>query len=241
MRQTAVIVGATSGIGLALAEEMHRAGYRLGLAARREEILSELAARFGSGTEIQRLDVTEPAAASSAFGQLLERLGTVDVVVLCSGVSYFSKELTWAQEEHTVAVNVAGFSSLAVAAFDAFARQGRGHLVAISSVAGVRGLGLAPAYSGSKAFVSRYCEALRQRARKKRFAIVVTDVRPGYIDTPMLRAQGGGSFWVVGAEVAARQILAAIRRRKKVVYVPRRWGLVAWLMLWVPDWMFDRF
>jgi short-subunit dehydrogenase len=114
--------------------------------------------------------------------------------------------------------------------------RGSGHLVGISSVAAVRGIGGAPAYAASKAFVSNYLQGVRYHLKKLKLPIVVTDVQPGFVDTRM----AGGRFWMASSETAARQIAAAIRKRRQHVYVTRRWRLVAWLMKVVPDALYAR-
>ena len=109
-----------------------------------------------------------------------------------------------------------------------FKNQGVGHLVNFSSIAGLRGNGDAPAYFASKAFQINYLEGLRLNAYKSGQTIYVTDVRPGFVDTAM--ALGDGQFWVAPVEKAAKQIFTAIQRKKKVVYVTKRWKLIGILL-----------
>ena len=116
--------------------------------------------------------------------------------------------------------------------------RGAGHLVGISSLAALRGVGGAPAYAASKAFVSNYLQGVRYRFRKLKLPIVVTDVQPGFVDTAMAKADN--LFWVASPQKAARQILAAIRGRKAHVYVTKRWRLIAWLMRLLPDAVYSR-
>jgi len=238
-QKTAVIIGASSGIGLALARELHSRGYRLGLAARRTEILNSLAVQL-DGAVVAAMDVTQPDQAADAFDALVRDLGGVDVVVISSGVGYLNKDLNFPQESHTIAVNVAGFTALATAAYRYFAAQKRpGHLVGLSSVAAVRGSGGTPAYNASKAFVVSYLEGLSQRAARRHPFITITDIRPGFIDTPMTRGQKG-MFWLATPETAARQIAQAIEARKAVAYVPGRWRLVACLLKALPRWLYHK-
>ena len=235
----AMIIGATSGIGEALAKELSSRGWRLGLCARRQEVLDRLADELGQGTCTRAMDLTRPQQTVEAFSALVEELGGVDLVVISSGVSHWGRDILWEHEDHTVQVNVVGFVRAALCAYDYFVAQGGGHLVGISSVAGHRGSGLAPAYSASKAFESNYLAGLRQRSNKKRQNITVTDVRPGYVATPMTEGQKG-MFWVGAVDKVARQIADAVDKKRKVVFVTRRWGLVARLMSWAPDWIYDK-
>ena len=130
-------------------------------------------------------------------------------------------------------MNVAGFTAIAVAAMRHFEARRGGHLVGLSSLAALHGHGDAPAYGASKAYVSRYLQALRHRVAARKLAIVITEIRAGFVDTAM--AKGDGLFWVAPVETAARQILVAIRRKRPIAYVTRRWRLVAWLLRILPD------
>lgn len=233
----AIIVGASSGIGEALARHLAAAGWALGLAARRGERLAaltgELSSRHPGGHAIHRtIDLRDPDGAIATFEALVADLGSVDLVVICSGVGHENPALDWPPEAETVAVNVGGFTAIAVAAMRHFEARRTGHLVGISSVAALHAHGDAPAYGASKAFVSRYLQALRHRVAARRLPITVTDIQAGFVDTAM--AKGDGLFWVAPVETAARQILAAIHRKSPHAYVTRRWRLVAWLLRILP-------
>jgi short-subunit dehydrogenase len=165
--------------------------------------------------------------------ELLEEIGHVDLIVICAGVGFINRTLDWSPERDTIAVNVTGFAAMANVAFRHFLEQRAGHLVNISSIAAIRGNGSAPAYNASKAFESNYMDGLRHKVAKLRMPIAITDVQPGFVDTPM--AKGEGRFWMASAEEAAAQIYRAILRRKKHVYVTKRWRLIAWLLKLLPD------
>lgn len=113
-----------------------------------------------------------------------------------------------------------------------FKKQGHGHLVNISSIASHLGSGHAPSYNASKAFQVIYLEGLRLNADKSRLPIHVTDIRPGFVDTEM--AKGSKLFWLATPEKAAAQIATAIRRKRRVAYVTRRWILMAWILRCLP-------
>ena len=235
--RTAIIVGASSGLGRELARVMASDGWSLGLAGRNMAALEALRAELGPGTRVQSLDVTRTGSVASSLDALLEGLGSVDCAVLSSGISPYNRRLQWALEESTIATNVAGFAACANWAAHHFFEQKAGHLVGISSVASLRGSPAVPAYNASKAFVSHYLEGLRFNLEK--YGVFVTDIRPGYVDTPMTEGQKG-MFWVVEAPAAARQIYSAILRRKKVAYVPRRWALVALAARMAPGALYRR-
>jgi len=234
----AIIVGASSGIGEALAWSLAGDGWAVGLAARREERLATLAAELstrhpGRAFLHRSIDLRDGAAAVEWFDRLVADLGGVELVVISSGVGHENAPLEWPPEAETVAVNVAGFTAIAVAAMRHFEARGSGHLVGLSSLAALHGHGDAPAYGASKAFVTRYLQALRHRVAARKLAIVITEIRAGFVDTAM--AKGEGLFWVAPVETAARQIVTAIRRKRSHAYVPRRWRIVAWLLRILPD------
>ncbi len=235
--RSAIIVGASSGLGMELARVMAADGWRLGLAGRNMSALEALRAKLGPGILVQLLDVMRTESVAPSLDALLEGLGSVDCVVLSSGISPYNRKLQWSLEESTIATNVAGFAACATWAAHHFFKKRAGHLVGISSVASLRGSPTVPAYNASKAFVSQYLEGLRFNLEK--YGVRVTDIRPGYVDTPMTKGQKG-MFWVVEAPAAARQIYSAILRRKKVAYVPRRWALVALVARMAPGSLYRR-
>lgn len=125
-----------------------------------------------------------------------------------------------------------GFIEIVNYAFNYFAAQGFGQIATISSIAGLRGNSWAPAYSASKAFMSNYAEGLNIKAKAMKKNIVVTDIRPGFINTKM--AKGNGLFWVAPSAKASRQIVTAIDRKRRVAYITKRWWLVAMLLKILP-------
>lgn len=234
----AIVVGASSGIGRFLAVELHRSGYAVGLLARREKLLEQLRAQFGERVFVKPCDVARTDEAMGRLRELIREMGGVDLVVLNSGVARLNRELNWEPERETIFTNAVGFAALANVAFRHFEERGRGHLVGISSVAALMGSDDAPAYNASKAFVSNYMAGLRQRATQLRLPIVVTDIQPGYVDTPL--AIGEKKFWMATPEKAARQIMGVIRRRASHAYVTRRWKFVAWIVKAMPEPLFRR-
>ena len=236
--KSAIVVGATSGIGRALAELLVADGYLVGITGRRQELLEEIRQLQGDAVCWRTMDICAPQGARETFTSLVEELGGVDLVIISSGVGVINPELLWEPEARTIATNVTGFAALATAAMNCFIDQGYGHLVGISSVAALRGNWGAPAYNASKAFVTNYLEGLRIKAARTRLPIHVTDILPGFVDTPM--AQGEGLFWVASPPKAAAQIFAAIKGKKRRAYITRRWRLIAWLMQLLPDFIHER-
>ena len=232
MGGTAVIVGASSGIGEALARLIHADGWRVHLLARREDQLRSVAASLGDRVATHVIDLSEIVSARAAFGALLEAIGDVDVVVVSAGTGDENPDLDWAIEKRTFDVNVIGFAAVADASMNHFREAGGGHLIGITSLAALRGSGPAASYAATKAFQSTYLDGLRALGKASGAAITVTEIQPGFVDTAMMKAPN--PFWVISADEAARQIQRAIARRPKHAYVPRRWALVAWILRWLP-------
>jgi short-subunit dehydrogenase len=236
--RNAIIIGASSGIGRALAKILVREGYRVGLAARRMDLLSELQRELGSQAVIKQIDVSHPAAATTQGSELLTEMNGAELIVLSAGTGFANPDLDWDKESETIAVNVIGFTTMAIVAMRYFLKQGAGHLVNFSSIAALRGHRRAPAYNASKAYESVYLEAMRHKVVKARLPITITDIQPGFVDTAM--AKSDEKFWVASPDKAAEQIYRAIRGRKKHAYITRRWRLIAWLLKFVPDWFYNR-
>src|SRR5688572_1897622 len=234
--RTAVVIGASSGIGEALAHELNRAGWRLGLLARRLDRLEALRQTLAPETIVRGLDVGQPDAAAS-LEHLLDELGGVDLVIISAGTGH-NGALHWEQDIETVSVNVLGFVAVANVAMRHFLRRGRGHLVGISSIAALRG-NPAATYAASKAFQSVYLDGLRALARDSGHPIAVTEVQPGGVDTAMLKPDRPlpalvRRLFVASPAKAARQILRAVQKRKKHAYITRRYTAVAFLLKLLP-------
>lgn len=224
----AIIIGASSGIGAELARRLADS-YELGIAARRTEQLEEIGREIG-GAHVAKIDIADERC-RERFESLIHTLGGVDLVIIAAGVSRYNPDLIWARERETIQINAQGFAAIATAAIEQFDEQKRGQLVGISSVAAEIGNPSMPAYSASKAFVSLYLEALRYRNQNDN--IIITDIRPGYVDTPM--APDHDRFWECSTEVAAKQIQKDIRKQRQVSYVSRRWRLLSILLQILPD------
>lgn len=233
-----IIIGATSGIGYALAKLYAQSGWRVGVTGRRLECLEELYSHAPDRILYRQHDVMAEGQIA-VVEDLMAEMGGADVIVYNSGVGIFNKHLDYAPEYQTIRVNVAGFVETATWAYRYFRANGGGHIVGVSSVAAIRGTGTAPAYAASKAFMASYMEGLRQKAHRDKKGVCITDIRPGFVDTPMTK-QNKGMFWVTTPERAALQMKAAIEAKKRVAYVTKRWALVAFMLRLVPRFIYDR-
>ena len=233
----AIIIGATSGIGKGLAELLADNNYEIGLTGRRFELLTELK-NENPNIYIKSIDINDTNTVGQKLDVLTKELGGLDLLIISSGIGDINERLDFEIEKRTIDTNVLGFTCVADWTFNYFEKQKSGHLVALSSIGGLRGSRQAPAYNATKAYQINYLEGLRQKAKKLNTSIFVTDIRPGLVDTEM--AKGEGLFWVMPVEKAVRQIFQAIIDKKKVAYVTRRWGLIATILKQIPRPIYDR-
>ena len=235
----AIIIGATSGIGLEVARLLLRRGWRTGVAGRREEALQALRSTAPERVETARIDVTRDDA-PERLRALIDRLGGMDLFFLSSGIGYQNPTLDPDIELRTARTNVEGFTRMTTAAFDYFRQQqteGRlpsegGHIAVISSIAGTKGLGAAPAYSATKRFQNTYIDALEQLARMQHLHICFTDIRPGFVATDLLR--GGNYPMLMRPERVAQHIVRALERRKRVAIIDVRYRLLVFFWRLIP-------
>lgn len=228
----ALIVGATSGIGRELAIQLSAQGVELGLTGRRTELLETLQRELPSRSVIATMDVADADTSRDSLTALLAELGDTDVIVLNAGVSGQGKEGDWERVREVIDINARGFAALALIAYDYFKARNGGQLVGISSVASQVPSGRSVTYSASKAFISSFMQGLRGRAASEGWTLHVTDIRPGFIHTPMTERLTS-MFWTVDVTYATRQMVSAIRRKSQRSYVPKRWWLIhalAWLL-----------
>ena len=235
--QKTIIIGATSGIGRVLAQILADTNYKVGITGRRKDKLKTLRDTNPEKFVVSAYDCTKESNADKLTAPTNE-LGGLDLLILSSGRGDLNETLDFEIENSTNQLNVIAFTEIASWAFNYFKKQAKGHLVVISSIAGIRGSHLAPAYNASKAYQINYLEGLRQKATKSGLTITITDIRPGFVDTDM--AKGEDQFWVATKEKAAKQIYQFIRRKKDIGYVTKRWRLIALVLKILPNWIYKR-
>ena len=244
--KTAIVVGASSGIGEAIARRLAAEGCRVALVARREDELSRVAASIEAATSEGRAvfrvhDVRDAASVVPTWESVEREIGPVDLLVFASGVLPVvgASEYSYDKDRTVVEVNLLGAMAwLNVAALRMEAAR-RGAIVAVSSVAGDRGRRGHPAYAASKAALNTFMESLRNRLGTR--GVTVCTVRPGFVDTPMTRGLPLPKRLTVSADRAAQLILSAARKRRGVdVYVPARWALIMFVIRNIPSFVFRR-
>ena len=232
-----IIIGATSGIGREVAKLYIAQGWQVGVAGRRAEELETLRKEAPEQVSTQVLDVTLEDA-PCRLQSLIDKVGGMDLFLLSSGIGKQNPTLTPDIELRTAATNVEGFIRLTTAAYHYFEKQGYGHIAAISSIAGVKGLGIAPAYSATKRFQNTYLDALDQLSRMNGLNIRFTDIRPGFVATPLLK-DDNYPLLMKAPQVAAC-IVKAISKKKRIVVIDWRYRILVFFWKLIPHWIWVR-
>lgn len=233
----AIIIGATSGIGQEVAKLLIQQGWHIGIAGRREDALQELQTIAPGQIEIQKLDVTKEEA-SVHLQTLINKLGGMDLFLLSSGIGYQNRNLEPEIELNTARTNVEGFIRMVTTAFNYFKERKGGHIAVISSIAGTKGLGVAPAYSATKRFQNTYIDALAQLARMQHLNIHFTDIRPGFVATDLLK--NGKYPLLMQADRVAQHIIKALNRKKRVIIIDGRYRILVFFWQMIPRWIWER-
>lgn len=241
--QVAIITGASSGIGWALARKLSAEGCKVGLVARRREQLAELAAgieKSGGAAAFAVADVTERDQIDAAIREVAARLGPIDLLIANAGVGAPTvvEPFNVGDVEKMFRVNVLGVIYSFAAVLPPMLERHRGHLAAISSLAAYKGLPGESGYTASKAAVNVFLDGLRVQLRSK--GIAVTTICPGFVQTPMTDPNEFKMPWLLSADEAARRIVRALRRKRKVYNFPWQLSLLMKLSRWAPDWLLDR-
>ena len=232
-----IIMGATSGLGKEIAKFYISKGCVVGNAGRRTELLKSLQSLCPDRVHIQPVDVTS-ADAPAALEKLVRACGGMDLYVHSSGIGFNNPQLTLDAETQTVTTNAVGFTQMIDTAFNYFARQGHGHIAAITSIAGTQGLGAAPAYSATQKYQSTYLTALAQLARVRRRSVRITDIRPGFVRTALI--EGGRYPLQMNVEYAARRACRAIERRRRIAVVDWRYAILVACWRLIPRCLWER-
>jgi short-subunit dehydrogenase len=241
--RVAVITGASSGIGWSLALALAREGCPVGLVARRQEKLDELAAQIrgnGGTAATAAADVANREQLREAIAAIRQTLGPTDLLVANAGIGIptLLPPTNIADVEAMFRVNTLGVIYAIDAVLPEMIERRQGHLVAVSSLAAYKGLPGESGYCSSKAAVNTYMEGLRIQLRKR--GVAVTTVCPGFVRTPMTAVMNNPMPWLIDADEAARRIVRALRRRRKVYNFPWQTALLMRLTRWLPDWLLAR-
>ncbi len=234
-----VIMGATSGIGLRVAEIFAKAGWLVGAAGRKEKVMRKLQADFPERIRYAQININDTDA-PARLRDLISRLGGMDIYLNVAGIGYENEALVTDRETATTQTNVVGFTRMIDTAFRYFrSHGGKGRIAAITSVAGTKGIGQLASYSASKKYQQTYLTALDQLARMQGLRISFTDIRPGWIRTPLLNPDRIYPM-TMDLDRAVVSIIRAIIARKRVCTVDWRWDIAVRLWRLIPDRIWER-
>ena len=232
-----IIVGATSGIGFETAKCFIADGWQVGVAGRRKEKLEVLQALCPENVFAETIDVTGNDA-PEALKRLINKLGGMDLFLLSSGIGKQNSTLKPEIELNTVMTNGAGFVRMTTAAFNYFKQNGGGHIAVISSIAGTKGLGIAPSYSATKRFQNHYIDSLAQLAKMEKLNIKFTDIRPGFVATDLLKDLNYPLL--MNAEKVGRIIFRALKSRRRIVTIDWRYRVIVFFWRLIPRFIWER-
>lgn len=237
----AIIMGATSGIGKAVAQILSAKGWKIGIAGRRQEVLQEIQRGDLNVIATQCIDITKENA-TTGLKNLIGKMGGIDLYFHSSGIGYQNPSLDEEKELKTIETNALGFTRMTITAFKYFEEhpERKGQVAVISSIARTKGLGAAPAYSSTKRFVSHYLESLTQLAHIKGMKnLTITDIRPGFVRTPLL-GDGGTYPFQMEVDKVAQLIVKGVEKKKSIITVDWRYRILAFLWNLVPRWIWVR-
>lgn len=227
-------MGASSGIGRRVAELLASRGVRIGVAARNESALKELKEQYPDNIEYGVIDICK-SDAPEKLEELINSVGGMDVYLHVSGIGYDNKTLNPEREAEIINTNCTGFARMLSAAYNYFKREGiAGQIGAVTSVAGTNGIGRLAAYSASKKFAHTYMVALEQLSHIENNDIQFTDIRPGWVETPLLK-KGVKYPFCMDLDSAALQILYALAKKERIYVFDERWKCISEIWEKIPD------
>lgn len=220
-----LIIGATSGIGHTLWKHYDSMGHCVIVIGRRKELLDNMG-KESENTHPILCDISNITTFDMAWENIIHQYGRIDLAIVCAGIGELNLKLDVETELSTLSVNVIGWTNAVASIYGLFERQNFGHIVTITSIGGMQPTPIAPSYSASKSFQINYTKSLQHKSKGTN--IVVTEIRPGLVDTRM--AKGEGLFWVMPLEKVCHRIVKAIDNKQKRLIVTRRWRILNFLL-----------
>ena len=234
-----VIVGASSGMGQRCAEIFAQKGYKVAVAARREEQLKNLQAKYPDNVVYSVIDITKDDAADR-LNALIDKNDGMDIYFHASGIGFHNGELDFDKEVSTLEVNAVGFTRMIVTAFNYFKENNiHGHISCITSIAGTKGLGAAPSYSATKRFQNTYIESLEQLSRMDKLSISFTDIRPGFVKTALLDSKRNYPL-LMDADKVSKTIVKAIENKKRKIVINNLYAVITFFWSLIPSFIWVR-
>ena len=237
--KTVMITGASSGIGKGLALDIAARGARLGLLARRQNLLDEIAGAVNGRAVAVAADVRDAKAMKAAADRIRAELGPIDMLIANAGIGT-SSHVSQLDPDHVanvIGINVLGAANSVAAVVPQMVERGQGQLVAISSLAAYRGLAKSAAYCASKAALSAYFESVRIDLRGT--GVGVTIIHPGFIKTPLTAGRDARMPYLMELDDAIPKIVSAIEKGKKSIAFPWQLATVVRAGMLMPTFMYD--
>ncbi len=232
-------MGASSGIGMAVADAFASRGIKVGLAARHTTALRALKDKYPEAVEYESIDITHHDAPKKMH-ELIEKMGGMDIYFHVAGIGYDNPEHDPQRDVDIINTNAAAFARMVGTAYNYFQENGiKGRIAAVTSVAGTNGIARLAAYSASKKCAQTYLVALEQLANLEKVDVTFTDIRPGWIRTPLLHENAEYPM-EMSLEYVVPQIIKAIVKHPRVAYIDCRWGIVCALWKMIPDCIWTR-
>lgn len=243
-QQRIIIIGASSGLGEALTLQFAKMGWTIGIAARRIDSLNKLQQQCPESiVAVEQIDIINEDAPKKLLS-LINKIGGLDTLLLASGVGSQNPSLDLNIELNTVRTNTLGFTQIIDTAFNYFRKRPHnttpGHIAIISSIAGTMGLGIAPSYSATKRYQRHYIDALEQLAHFEKINVKFTDIRPGFVDTPLLNNCRKFPM-LMSVNYATPRIMKAITKRRRIAIIDWRWRMVVAFWHLIPRFIWKNF
>ncbi|MBO4753010.1 MAG: SDR family NAD(P)-dependent oxidoreductase [Bacteroidales bacterium] len=241
-QKRAIVMGATSGIGQAVAKRLTKEGWQVGIAGRKLDRLIEMQRKDLDIVAIQQIDITHDNAPEQLLTLIGKMGGEIDLYFHSSGIGYQNPELDAEKELATVETNALGMTRMVLTAFKYFETHPdrEGQIAVISSIAGTKGLGAAPAYSATKRYVNHYLECLTQLKHIKGLKkLTISDIRPGFVKTPLL-SDGGKYPLQLDVEKVAEEIVRKVEKKKQIITIDWRYRILVFFWRLIPRWIWVR-
>ena len=232
-----IIIGATSGIGRALAEMYAKNNCIVGATGRRRELLDSLQEEFPENIVYECFDVTQDENVE-CMKNLIQQIGGLDLLIYNTGYGVPSNYLEWDIDNNTNDNNVNGFLEIINFTFNYFLMEGKGQIAATSSIASIQVNRYAPAFSAGKTCISSYMEGLYLKAKQLKAPIIITDIQRGFVKTALAKSEK--QCWVTSVDKATQQIYQALEQKKRVAYITKRWWLIAKIMKHIPMYLHEK-
>ncbi|QUN04734.1 SDR family NAD(P)-dependent oxidoreductase [Shewanella yunxiaonensis] len=232
---SAIIVGASSMLSKEIARQLSAEGVALALLAHDAESIREFAEELPAPAKVYDFTIEDPQILIPQLEAVWREMTDVRLILVNTGLNSYHPELPWALEQEIIEVDVRGFAAVCNTAFRLFQKQGVGQIAAINSIAGLRG-GPSVAFHAAKAFAQNYLEGLSMHAQRLKLPITITDIQLGLLDKAALQRS---RLWLSPVDEVARQVVDALLKGKRRVYVTKRWRLVAWLTKLLPEYIYN--